>query len=732
MIHPEKLNPTALQMSSSAIEALAEINPNKTTEVTDLLIALLSKDNIASISISNVASTKIEDFLESLLQLAAKYTSTGGNGRIGLPSNKNLAISAEVEDLVSKARELAGKKSLNTGHLIMAELARKNSLLHALFNKLDIPNTLIQEVFNNSQIASNIEKKTSVITLLPTQIMEAVETIKPSKKIKEQLSLEIINDKLITDLIISIEGQSITTIVSENQSEALQQLLLLNKRLKEDTTNSLDFDLITIPDLDLLETNPEMAINQITRNYKGEVVYIPNLHRHWQNSGLRAAVNRGDLKLVTSVGEKALKKAIVDEKLPKTRPVFLEAPSYQEAVEIFVSEKQRIETSISNGGTQIKLSDEAIKLAVRYGQRYLTEEQLPQSALTLILAAATLVKMRRSEKLVGASSKLKNDSEINEEDISAALEQLTGIKANDDKEKFLTLDVELKKKIIGQDEAIEQVSNALLRYSEKIQDPSKPIATFMFLGPTGVGKTELAKAIAELVFGSQDALIRFDMSEYKEQHTAARLIGAPPGYVGYEDGGQLTNKVRSKPYSLVLFDEFEKAHETLQDMLLQITGEGRLTDSFGKVAKFENCLIIITGNVGSQFYQFEGEIGTEKVRKAVMEETKDKFRPEFLGRMRVIIFNSLKKENAQAILKIQANKLRKRISENHGIDLQLDQSVIDYIVEKGFSTEKGARKLASTLEEEVETPFARESARGNIKGKKSIVAKLEGDKVIFS
>jgi len=728
---PESEPKDQIQISTQLVEALGELSPNKVAEIPDLLIAILSKDNLASVSISNLLGTSIEPFLKTLIEGSSKYRSEGGSISITTGS-KRVSTSPEITELVNRAKVLSGKSPINTGHLVLAELTRKSSVLQGIFDKLGVKGSLLEEITSNQKNPSISEKKSANLIISQPAKGTETEVASSPKKFKERISMEIINDKLLTNLLISIEGQAVTLIVSESQEDAYQQLRLLNQRLKEDTTNSLDFDLIAVPDFDLLETNPDLAISQIIRDHLDEVVYIPNLHRYWQNNSLRAAVNRGDLKIVTSMGEKAMRKAFLDEKVPKVRPVYLEAPTYQEAIDIFLASKQRLEAGISNGGSVIKITDEAIKLAVRFGQRYLNDEQLPQSAISLILAAATLVKMRKSDKLVGATIKLKNDSEINEDDIAAALKQLTGIEANDDKEKFLTLEAELKKKIVGQDEAIRAVSQALIRYAEGIQDPTKPIATFMFLGPTGVGKTELAKAIAEIIFNDKDALVRFDMSEYGEKHTAARLIGAPPGYVGYEDGGQLTERVRQKPYSLVLFDEFEKAHESLQDMLLQITGEGRLTDSFGRVTRFENTLIIITGNVGSQYYRAENEVGTDKVRAAVLEETREKFRPEFLGRLRVVVFNSLRKENAETILRIQINKLKKRVSERLGIDLQFDQTLVNQIVEKGFSTEKGARLLATTLEEMVETPFAIESARGNLKGKKIVTAKFEDNTVVFA
>ena len=328
---------------------------------------------------------------------------------------------------------------------------------------------------------------------------------------------------------------------------------------------------------------------------------------------------------------------------------------------------------------------------------------------------------------------------VDAEDIGAVVSRWTGVPVaklmEGEKHKLLELGKELHKRVIGQDQAVIAVADSILRARSGLKDPAKPIGSFLFLGPTGVGKTELARALAECLFDDERALIRLDMSEYQEKHTISRLVGAPPGYIGHEDGGQLTEAVRRKPFSVLLFDEIEKAHPDVFNILLQVLDDGRLTDGQGRVVDFKNTLIILTSNIGSQkILQFKGtHVGEvfDRMESAVMEELKKHFRPEFLNRIDdTIVFHGLTMKDLGQILDIQMNRLRKRLAERQ-ITLTVSEQVKEKLVEIGYEPAFGARPLKRTIQKEMETPIARKLLEGSIRDGQEILVGLEGDKLTF-
>jgi ATP-dependent Clp protease ATP-binding subunit ClpB len=340
---------------------------------------------------------------------------------------------------------------------------------------------------------------------------------------------------------------------------------------------------------------------------------------------------------------------------------------------------------------------------------------------------------RISEKGEGKSLLREN---VTEDVIAEIISRWTGIPVTrlveGEKEKLLRLDEILHKRVIGQDEAVGLVADAVIRARSGIKDPKRPIGSFIFLGPTGVGKTELAKTLAEALFDSEDNMVRIDMSEYMEKHTVSRLIGAPPGYVGYEEGGQLTEAVRRKPYSVILFDEIEKAHHDVFNVLLQILDDGRATDSHGKTVNFKNTVIIMTSNIGSQYLMEgvtdKGEI-KEDARKAVMAEMRIQFRPEFLNRVDdIVLFKPLTLEEIEKIVDLLTEELRKRLSERD-IKLQMEESARKFIAKEGFDPVYGARPLKRFLQRELETKIGRSIIAGDIPDGSTILVKSQGGKL---
>ena len=320
-------------------------------------------------------------------------------------------------------------------------------------------------------------------------------------------------------------------------------------------------------------------------------------------------------------------------------------------------------------------------------------------------------------------------------DIAEVISRWTGIPVSKmlegEKEKLVHMEELIEKRVIGQDEAITAVSNAVRRARSGLQDPNRPIGSFIFMGPTGVGKTELAKALAEFLFDSEQAMVRIDMSEYMEKYAVSRLIGAPPGYVGYEEGGYLTEAVRRRPYAVVLFDEIEKAHPEVFNVLLQILDDGRMTDGHGRTVDFKNVIVIMTSNVGSQWIQELAASQRDEMEKRVTEALRAAFKPEFLNRIDdIIIFHNLTPEQIGEIVTIQIDKLDTRLAAQN-IELVLSDGARKLIAEIGYDPVYGARPLKSVIQKYIENPLSMKILKGEISQGIRISAEVEGDKIVF-
>ena len=324
------------------------------------------------------------------------------------------------------------------------------------------------------------------------------------------------------------------------------------------------------------------------------------------------------------------------------------------------------------------------------------------------------------------------------DDVAEIVAKWTGIPVTrlmeSEREKLLHLADQLHKRVVGQDEAVQAVADAVLRARAGLSDPSRPTGSFIFLGPTGVGKTELCKTLAEALFDTEDNMVRLDMSEYMEKHSVSRLIGAPPGYVGYDEGGQLTEAVRRKPYSVVLFDEIEKAHPDVFNTLLQLLDDGRLTDSQGRTVDFRNCIVIMTSNIGSpHLLDGIGEDGSlkEGVRDAVMEELRRHFRPEFLNRVdETVLFLPLRRDQVTRIVDLQMDRLRKRLEERK-ITLGITDAAREFIAGEAYDPVYGARPLKRYVQQYVETPLARELVSGRILDGQAVQIDVRDGELVF-
>ncbi len=451
---------------------------------------------------------------------------------------------------------------------------------------------------------------------------------------------------------------------------------------------------------------------------------------------LKPALARGTLRTVGATTQEEYQKHIEKDAALSRRfaKVSIEEPNVADSIAILQGLRKSYE-----GHHKVQISDQAIETAVKYAHRYLTSKHLPDSAIDLLDEASATVQNRGPQNyeqsdltpvdqaLIAADfrkvSKLLEQEQqpklyqlkVEEDDVLATLSALSGIPVQKltqtDAKKYLNLETELHKRVIGQDEAISAISRAIRRNQSGIRSSKRPIGSFMFLGPTGVGKTELAKALAESLFDDESALIRFDMSEYMEKFAASRLNGAPPGYVGYEEGGELTEKVRNRPYSVLLFDEVEKAHPDIFNVLLQVLDDGQLTDSKGRKVDFSNTIIIMTSNLGATSLRDDKTVGFgardirldhANMEKRMLEELKKAYRPEFINRIdEKVVFHSLSAEDMQEVVKVMVKPLIASLAEK-GIELKFQASALKLLAQEGYDVEMGARPLRRTLQTQVE------------------------------
>ncbi|MDB9496516.1 ATP-dependent chaperone ClpB [Spirulina major CS-329] len=399
------------------------------------------------------------------------------------------------------------------------------------------------------------------------------------------------------------------------------------------------------------------------------------------------------------------------------------------------------EKSVIDQLQTIKETIDQVSVEIQQAQRnydYERAAELQYGKLTDLQRQAKDVEQKLTEIQTTGKSLLRE--EVLESDIAEIISKWTGIPVSklveSEKQKLLNLEAELHERVVGQDEAVTAVADAIQRSRAGLADPHRPIASFIFLGPTGVGKTELAKALAHNLFDTTDAMVRIDMSEYMEKHSVSRLMGAPPGYVGYEQGGQLTEAIRRRPYSVILFDEIEKAHADVFNVMLQILDDGRLTDSQGRTVDFRNTIIIMTSNIGSQFildFAFdESDAQYESMRGRVMDAMRSSFRPEFLNRIdEIIIFRNLMKSQLRKIVTLQIERLNQRLGEQK-LALNLSETALDYLADKGYDPVYGARPLKRAVQRYLETAIAKEILRGQYNLGDTIHVDAEGDRLVFS
>ena len=480
---------------------------------------------------------------------------------------------------------------------------------------------------------------------------------------------------------------------------------------------------------------------------------------------LKPALARGTLRTIGATTQEEYQKHIEKDAALSRRfaKIVVEEPSVSDSIAILQGLKANYEAH-----HKVVITDQAIEAAVKYAHRYLTSKQLPDSAIDLLDETSATVQNNRSKGqapsdlspadqaiLAGQFAKLSRlikeenqpvltDLIVDEADILETLSRLSGIPVQKltqtDAKKYLHLEKELHKRVIGQEEAISAISRAIRRNQSGIRSHKRPIGSFMFLGPTGVGKTELAKALAETLFDDEAALIRFDMSEYMEKFAASRLNGAPPGYVGYEEGGELTEKVRNRPYSVLLFDEVEKAHPDIFNVLLQVLDDGVLTDSKGRKIDFSNTIIIMTSNLGATSLRDDKTVGFgardirldyANMEKRMLEELKKTYRPEFINRIdEKVVFHSLSEQDMQKVVKVMVKPLIASLAEQ-GITLKFQASALKLLAKEGYDIEMGARPLRRTLQTQVEDRLAELLLKGDLSAGQTLKVGVKSEQLKF-
>ncbi len=545
------------------------------------------------------------------------------------------------------------------------------------------------------------------------------------------------------------------------------------------------------------EERAKKLIEEIEKSKRDVILFIDELHTIVGSGAkegeldfsnmIKPALARGELQVIGATTLNEYKKYIEKDAALERRfqPVLVDEPTVEQTIEILRGIRDQYEAH-----HRVKIQDEALVAAAELSDRYIKDRFLPDKAIDVIDESASRVrlfttsepeeirelkmqidKLKRERESLTTAGKHKESAEIKQkieqkteelqkleeewrkkrgtgtnevtvEDVAEIISKITGVPVNEikkeEKERLVKLEEELHLRVVGQDEAVKLVSSAVRRSRAGLQDPNRPIASFLFLGPTGVGKTELAKALAEFMFGDEEAMIRIDMSEYMEKHAVSRMVGSPPGYVGHEEGGQLTEKVRRHPYSVILLDEIEKAHPDVFNILLQILEDGRLTDGKGRTIDFKNTIIIATSNIGSNLIldQIEKQNMTDsewnKLKEQLLDLLKKTFRPEFINRIdEIVMFKPLSKEEVAKIIELMLEKT-KRLLRAQGLDLIISKKAINRLAELGYDPQFGARPLRRVIQREIENPLSEMILKEEFKKGDKIKVELKENKFMFT
>lgn len=715
-----------------------------------LLLSLIfskEKENIVRKTLSqlNIDEDKIIKSLEDMVKSGSKGTNTG-----------SIPFTPQVKKALSfawdEARQL-GHNYVNIEHIFLALLREQDGVAAKVLSKFNVSILKAREVivsYLGVEVSTVKEVRLPQDTPLINEFTRDITWLAAQNKLDPVIGRDREIERLVQILsrrtknnpvLIGDAGIGKTAIV-----EGLAQRIIreeVPKALFGKRVVSLDLGLIVAGTKYRGEFEERMKkLLSEVKKVANIVMFVDELHTIVGTGStegsldvanmFKPAMARGEIQVVGATTLNEYRKYIEEDAALERRfqAVQVDPPTMDETLNILKGIISRYEEFHN-----VKFTPESLQSAVTLSVRYITNRQLPDKAIDLIDEAASRVILKGNRKIVKP------------EDIAEIVSLWTGVPivqlTKSESERLLNMSENLKKRVVGQDEAITALTRAVKRSKAGLKDPKRPIGSFIFLGPSGVGKTELAKALAEFLFGNENNIVRIDMSEYTEKHTTSRLVGAPPGYVGYDEGGQLTEPVRRKPYSIVLFDEIEKGATEIHNLLLQIMEDGVLTDSNGRKVDFKNTIIIMTSNVGSNLLKKEAGFGFvthdnkqlktyEKMKETVLEELKKAFPPEFLNRIDdIIIFKILDKENMKDIAKIMVSNLLSRLTD-HNIELVFGKGVLEHIVDKGYVENQGARPLRGKIQELVENQLADKLLSEEIKKGQVVTINLKDDQLIFT
>ncbi len=728
MIDFKDYTESAQRVLSSVQDILNRFSQNQMSSE-HILLAILEDNDNAAVDILRKIGVNIDSLREETLSFVSRYGMRG----VSLSQTGTVAqvyITPDARHVLEEAKREAkrmGDEKVGTDHLLLGMILTPTSMTYRLLSRYGVT---------------------------PDKIYEAIRDLRTSGKTAEDENVDVLF-KFTEDLTrLAKEGKLLPVIGREREITRVIQILgrkfknnpvlvgdpgvgktaivegLAQKIVAGQVPSFLNGKKVLKLDMGRIiagtrfrgdfEERMKKLVDALKANARQYILFIDELHTVVGAGSAEGAVDaanllkpelsRGEIQVIGATTMAEYRKYVEKDKALARRfqPVLVEEPSVETTIEMLRGIKTEFEKHHG-----VTITDEALVAAAKLSARYISDRFLPDKAIDLVDEAASAVKLENNGKVV------------TEEEIAKVVQLWTGIPVTkivqSDREKLIKLEELLHKRIVNQEDAVRVVAQTIRKARAGLKDPKRPAGVFLFLGPTGVGKTELAKALAEVLFGSENALIRVDMSEYTEKHTVSRLIGAPPGYVGYEEGGQLTEQVRRKPYSIILLDEIEKAHPEIFNVLLQVFDDGRLTSANGTVVDFKNTIIIMTSNIASEHILDMLEEGVGDLTSVIEEEMRRHFKPEFINRIdAAVIFKPLSMEHMKAIVELQLERLKQRVKEQER-DVVFTEKLKEYLAQRGYIPALGARPLKRVIENEVESLLADKIISGEFKEGQTLV-----------